>query len=194
MSRSRTQRTEMDGVLGALGPARTWPRVGSGDPAYHDIADFLVDEALLLDHNQIEEWQAFLAEDLVYRMPVRRTVYRDQGPGFDPVMGHFDEDYETMTARIRRLRSNAAWAEDPPSRVRRFVSNITAAAMEPPGEFAVTSYVLALRSQWTKSEFDIVSMERHDVLRRNETSFKIARRIIYLDQSTLDTSTISVFF
>jgi 3-phenylpropionate/cinnamic acid dioxygenase small subunit len=194
MSRSRAQRTDMEGVLGALGPARTGPRVKSGDPTYHDIVDFLVDEALLLDHNQIEEWYELLAEDLVYRMPVRRTVYRDQGPGFDPVMGHFDEGYETMTARIKRLRSNAAWAEDPPSRVRRFVSNVRVDAMESPGEFSVTSYVLALRSQWTKSEFDIVSMERHDVLRRNETSFKIARRIIYLDQSALGTSNLSIFF
>lgn len=184
----------MAGVLGALGPALAGPRVKSGDPAYHDVVDFLIDEALLLDHNQIDEWYELLAEDLVYRMPVRRTVYRDQGLGFDPVMGHFDETYESMTSRIKRLRSASAWAEDPPSRMRRFVSNVRVAAMEPPGEFAVTSYVLALRSVWAKSEFDIVSMERHDVLRRDEASFKIARRIIYCDQSALETPNLSVFF
>lgn len=169
-------------------------RMSSGDPTYPEIHDFLVEEAWLLDHDELDDWSALLADDLVYRMPVRRSVHRGEGAGFDPLIGHFDEDFESMTARLERLRSDAAWAEDPPSRVRRFVSNVRVEATGSPDEFAVTSYLLVLRSRSTRPETDVLSMERHDVLRRDGGSFKIARRVMYLDQTSVHMSNLSIFF
>jgi 3-phenylpropionate/cinnamic acid dioxygenase small subunit len=183
----------MDGVLGALATAGLGPRVRFGDPVYNEIVDFLIDEALLLDHNQTDDWYELLTEDLVYRMPVRRTLYRDQGLGFDPVMAHFDDDHATMTVRIKRLHSLSAYSEDPPSRVRRLISNVRVHELETEGEYAVGSYVLALRSRWDKSVFDLIPAERDDVLRRDGSSFKIARRIIYPDQSVLGTPNLAIF-
>jgi 3-phenylpropionate/cinnamic acid dioxygenase small subunit len=183
----------MDGVLGALGTETHGSRVGFGDPVYNEIMDFLIDEAILLDHNRTDEWFELLAEDLVYRMPVRRTVYRDQGLGFDPIMAHFDDDYATMTVRIKRLHSLSAYSEDPPSRVRRFVSNVRVHETDTAGEYAVTSYLLALRSRWDRTEFDLIPVERDDVLRRDGSSFKIARRIMYPDQSVLGTPNLAIF-
>jgi 3-phenylpropionate/cinnamic acid dioxygenase small subunit len=168
-------------------------RIGSGDPGFSELYDFLVDEAALLDDNRVEDWHRLLATDLVYRIPVRRILYRDQGPVFDPVMAHLDDDHEAMTRRIRRLGSSSAGVEDPPSIVRRLVSNVRATAGEP-GEFAVESSVLVLRSHWTKSPFDLISMRRHDLLRRASDSFQIARRTVYLDQSLLETPNLPMLF
>jgi 3-phenylpropionate/cinnamic acid dioxygenase small subunit len=183
----------MSGVLGALDTSALRGRVRSGSDVYNEIVDFLYDEALLLDHNQTDDWYELLAEDLVYRMPVRRTVHRDQGLGFDPVMAHFDDDYSTMTVRIKRLHSLSAFSEDPPSRVRRLVSNVRVHETDTEGEFAVGSYVLALRSRWDQPVFDLIPVERHDVLRRHGDSFKIARRIMYPDQSVLGTPNLAIF-
>jgi 3-phenylpropionate/cinnamic acid dioxygenase small subunit len=183
----------MEGVLGALEPSRLRGRVHSNDPLYAEIYDFLLDEAFLLDHNRTDDWYELLAEDLIYRMPVRRTVHRDQGLGFDPTMAHFDDDYATMTVRIKRLHSLSAYSEDPPSRVRRFVTNVRLHELETPGEYAVTSYLLALRSRWDRSDFDLIPCQRDDVLRRDGDSFKIARRIMYPDQSVLGTPNLAIF-
>jgi 3-phenylpropionate/cinnamic acid dioxygenase small subunit len=193
MSAVTAKKTDMSAVLGALDPALLGARVRSGSPVYNEITDFLIDESILLDHNRTDDWYELLTEDLIYRMPVRRTVYREQGLGFDPVMAHFDDDYQTMTVRIKRLHSLSAYSEDPPSRVRRFVSNIRVHELETEGEFAVTSYVLALRSRWDRTEFDLISAQRDDVLRRDGDSFKIARRIMYCDQSVLGTPNLAIF-
>jgi 3-phenylpropionate/cinnamic acid dioxygenase small subunit len=183
----------MSAVLGALDPSELGARVPTGQPLHSEIVDFLIDEALLLDHNETDDWYELLAPDLIYRMPVRRTVHRDQGLGFDPVMAHFDDDHASMTVRIKRLHSLSAYSEDPPSRVRRLVSNVRVHELATPGEYSVGSYVLALRSRWDRSEFDVIPVERHDVLRRDGSSFKIARRIIYPDQSVLGTPNLAIF-
>jgi len=193
VSATTAKKTDMSGVLGALDPSMLGPRIHSNDAVYAEICDFLIDEAILLDHNRTDDWYELLAEDLIYRMPVRRTVYRDQGLGFDPTMAHFDDDYATMTVRIKRLHSLSAYSEDPPSRVRRFVSNVRVNNLEAEGEYAVTSYILALRSRWDRSEFDLIPAQRDDVLRRHEGSFKIARRIMYPDQSVLGTPNLAIF-
>jgi 3-phenylpropionate/cinnamic acid dioxygenase small subunit len=193
MSAVTAKKTDMESVLGALDPSLLGGRIHSNDPVHAEIYDFLVDEAILLDHNRTDDWYELLAEDLIYRMPVRRTVHRDQGLGFDPVMAHFDDDHASMTVRIKRLHSLSAYSEDPPSRVRRFVSNVRVHELDAPGEYAVTSYVLALRSRWDKSEFDFIPCQRDDVLRRHGASFKIARRIMYADQSVLGTPNLAIF-
>ena len=186
--------TGVGGSSAALKAANGGRRIASSHPDFAEVYDFLLDEAALLDGNDLDAWFQLLAEDLVYRIPVRRIVSRHQGPGFDPVMAHLDDDHAAMANRIERLRSASAWVEDPPSLVRRFVTNARLTAARAPGELAVNSYVLALRSQWTKAPFDILSMERHDVLRRSGRSFEIARRTIFFDQSPLETPNLPLFF
>jgi 3-phenylpropionate/cinnamic acid dioxygenase small subunit len=193
MSATTAQTTGMDGVLGALDPSALGARVRSGTSLHSEILDFLIDEALLLDHNKLDDWYDLLADDLTYRMPVRRSVYSKQGLGFDPTMAHFDDDHATMTVRIKRFHSLSNYAEDPPSRVRRFVSNVTVHELEATDEYAVGSYLLLLRSRWDASSFDLIPAERRDVLRRDGESFKIASRIIYPDQSVLGTPNLAIF-
>jgi hypothetical protein len=65
--------------------------------------------------------------------------------------------------------------------------------VETPGEYAVTSYLLALRSRWDRSDFDLIPCQRDDVLRRHGDSFKIVRRIMYPDQSVLGTPNLAIF-
>jgi 3-phenylpropionate/cinnamic acid dioxygenase small subunit len=52
---------------------------------------------------------------------------------------HFDENRASLGLRVRRLGTNVAWAEDPPSLTRRFVTNIRVAWGEREDELAVRS-------------------------------------------------------
>jgi 3-phenylpropionate/cinnamic acid dioxygenase small subunit len=165
-----------------------------GDPVYNEIAEFLIEEARLLDHDLLDEWTEALAEDLRYTMPVRRTVLRRDGQGFDPKMGHFDDDLASIKIRVRRvLHTDSAYAEDPPSRVRRFVSNITVHETDTAGEYAVTSYLLALRNRWDAPNYDTISAAREDLLRRRDDRWELARRRILIDQALLGTPNLAIF-
>jgi 3-phenylpropionate/cinnamic acid dioxygenase small subunit len=170
------------------------PRVPSNDLLHGAISDFLIDEAMLLDKDRFPEWLALLADDLVYRMPVRLTVLRDDGPGFDPTMSHFEEDYASIALKVKRLESKSAWAEDPPSRVRRYVTNVVVHRTDRADEFHVTSYLLLVRNRWDNPTFDLVPAEREDLLRRTDAGWRIGRRTIWLDQSVLGTPNLAVFF
>lgn len=65
-----------------------------------------------------------------------------------PSVQHFDEDFGSIAMRVHRLiGTKSAWAEDPASRTRRFVSDIVAESGEREGEFKARSYLLLARSR-----------------------------------------------
>src|SRR3546814_2456320 len=99
-----------------------------GSPVYNELVQFLHEEAGYLDDLEFDAWAELLAEDLVYVAPLRSTrAGRDRHKSIDRTMFHFEDDYHSMMGRIGRLGTKSAWAEDPPSRTRRFVTNIRVA-------------------------------------------------------------------
>ena len=167
-------------------------RVRCVEPEYLEVQDFLIEEARLLDENLMEEWLELLAADIRYTMPVRRTVERREGQGFLETF-HFDDDLESLQMRVWRFtRMDSAYAENPPSRTRRYVTNIRVLRRAISDEFEVTSYELLLRNRWDLPTYDFVSVKRVDILRRNEDSFKLAKREIFVDQVSLGTSNLAI--
>jgi 3-phenylpropionate/cinnamic acid dioxygenase small subunit len=161
-------------------------RVHANEGVYAELHEFLDDEAALLDKDMLVEWLEMLAPELVYRAPVRVTKARSDGLGYSPTMAHFDDTFTSLTRRVARAtQSPNAWAVDPPSRVRRHVSNVRAYRTEAPDEYRVSSYVLAVHSHSDQSTTDVVSAERQDILRRVEGRIRLSRRDIYLTHSTL---------
>jgi 3-phenylpropionate/cinnamic acid dioxygenase small subunit len=169
-------------------------RVPSSDPLHATITDLLIDEAMLLDHDRFHDWSTFLAEDIVYTMPVRQALLREQGPGFDDSMGHFDEDHASLMLKIKRYDSKSNWAEDPPSRVKRFVTNVVVRRTEVENEYDVSSYLLLVRNRWDNPTFDLVPAVRDDRIRRTASGWKLARRTILIEQSCLGTPNLAVLF
>lgn len=108
---------------------------------------------------------------------------------------HLDEDRASLEMRVERVETGYAWAEDPPSRLRHFVTNVRAeAAEDADGELAVRSNVLVYRSRWDRPGHDLLSGERQDVLRADEDGWRLARRLVVLDSTTLPTLNLSFFF
>lgn len=166
-----------------------------GSAAYNRIVEHLYLEARLLDEIRLKEWGATLAEDLVYTAPLRETrPVSQQAASVVRTMQHYHDDYRSVMGRIMRLTATkSAWAEDPPSRTRRLVTNVLVEVGDKPDEYRVRSYLLITRSRFNFDEFDLISAERRDVLRVVGDSFKLARREILLDQAVLGTPNLAIF-
>ena len=160
---------------------------------YSEVLEFLYSEAALLDNGEFRKWLDLLAEDVVYRMPVRVTRERGAGRGFVGEMSHFEEDRHSLEQRIHRLETEYAWAEDPPSRTRHFVSNVRLSSGDQENETNVNSYLFLYRTRGDTASSDILSAERRDVLRQFDGQWKIAHRTIFMDQATLAMHNLSVF-
>jgi 3-phenylpropionate/cinnamic acid dioxygenase small subunit len=164
----------------------------------HEVEQFLYYEARLLDSRKFEEWFGLLADDIHYHLPTRYNRLRREadrefsGPDEAAL---FDEDKRSLSQRIQRLRTGMAWAEDPPSRTRHLVSNVTIRPTATESEYEVECCYLLYRSRLER-EVEIFIGTRTDLLRRmpGRAAWQIARRHIVLDQSTLLARNLSFFF
>jgi len=169
-------------------------RVHAGEPEYFEVVEFLEDEATLLDGGRLLEWLALMAPDLRYQMPVRSTRDLVDGSEFADGMFLFDETILTLGIKATRLAATmSAWAEKPPSRTRRHVTNIRVFRTGSSAEYEVTSSLLLLRNRYQEPKYEIISARRVDILRRQDSALKLARRLIYSDQATLGTQNLAVF-
>jgi p-cumate 2,3-dioxygenase beta subunit len=92
----------------------------TGAVTRQQVEDFLFQEAALLDEWRLDEWLALFETDATYEVP---TTDR---PNEDPHRSQYYvwDDYELLTARVKRLKSKHAHAENPHSRTRRLVTNV----------------------------------------------------------------------
>ena len=118
--------------------------------------------------------------------------YADEDFGADE-LGLFDEDIRTLTARVARLDTGMAWAEDPPSRTRHVITNIEIAPDASDAALTVHSNFIVYRSRG-ETEQDFYVGAREDRLRRVDGAWKIANRRMVLDQNVLTAKNLSIFF
>jgi 3-phenylpropionate/cinnamic acid dioxygenase small subunit len=160
---------------------------------YFEAAEFLHLEAELLDDNRIAEWFALVDPDIDYRVPIRVTRERAAGAGFSTEGWHMYEDHGSLAARVARLETEYAWAEDPPSRTRRLVTNIRVEPDDGDDELRVRSNLLIYRGRYDSPDFSLLVGERHDVLRRTAEGLRLLKRMVLLDQATVATHNLAIF-
>ncbi len=185
--------TTTEQTAAQAGSATSLVRVHFGEREHFEIVEFLEDEADLLDSGKLLEWLGMMAPDLTYRMPVRSTRDVIDGSEFSEGMFMFDETILTLGIKATRLvATTSAWAEKPPSRTRRHVTNVRV-FRSGPDEYEVSSSILLLRNRYQEAHYEIVSARRVDRIRRQDGALKIASRMIYNDQATLGTQNLAVF-
>jgi 3-phenylpropionate/cinnamic acid dioxygenase small subunit len=164
-----------------------------GDGRHLEAHQWLVDEAYILDAQRYDEWLSLLADDIHYIMPVRVTTAIGAGYDSAPGMAHFDENKYSLSRRVARFRTEHAWTEDPPSRLRHHVTNVRTFATEDPDCLIVDSGVLLYRSRGDVREPAVISAGREDLLRRAGEGWQLARRTILVDDSVLRTQNLAIF-
>jgi phthalate 3,4-dioxygenase subunit beta len=160
---------------------------------HHDVTTWLFWEAELLDERRFREWLSLLADDVRYRMPVTVTTMRRTDHVALGAMTHFDEDRYSLEKRVERLEGDHAWTEDPPSRARRFVTNVRVATLDGSDDVEARSYLLLYRSRGDDRPADLVSVERTDRLRPVPGGWLLAARHLAIDEAVLRTQNLALF-
>ena len=173
-----------------------------------EIEQFLYREARLLDERKFHDWLDLLTDDIRYWMPVRSNRYPVTSKAISILDGSryeegelskegelaiLDEDKDSLSRRVDRLDSGMAWAEDPPSRTRHFVSNVEVEPGATDSELKVYSNFIMYRTRG-ETEQDFYVGSREDVLRQEGGQWKVAYRKIVLDQTVLLAKNVSNFF
>ncbi len=163
-----------------------------------ELEQFLYAEAALLDQRRYRDWYAHLAEELRYRMPLtfnRLARERDHEYSRDDESFLFDETKASIHVRLKRLETGMAWAEEPPSRTRHMITNVRVESTATPDSFIVHSYFHLYRARLERQVDHLVG-GRTDIIRRAPTplGWEIVKRDITLDQSTVLSNNLSMFF
>ncbi len=173
-----------------------------------EIEQFLYREARLLDNRQLHQWAELLADDLRYWVPLRSNVYPSGSKSIASLdearheerelsepheLAIMDETRDTLLRRIERLDSGLAWAEDPPSRTRHFISNVELEPTDNPAEVKVYSNFIMYRTRGEREE-DFYVGSREDILRYTNGDWLLAYRKVVLDQTVLSAKNVSNFF
>ncbi len=174
----------------------------SDEKQVREVEQFLYREARLLDERRFHEWLELMADDVHYWMPTRinRLADRDgetwaieRELSGSEELAFFDETRESLERRVARLDTGRAWAEDPPSRTRRLITNVEVEPGDAPHELRAFSNFLLYRSRG-ETKRDTFVGQRRDVLRLVKGQFKLARRMIVLDATVSPANNFSVFF
>lgn len=89
-----------------------------------EVEDFLFRDAALLDDWRLDDWLATFEEGARFEVPTTdwKGAGRQWGPG---EAGYFvADDWDLIQARVKRLKSRKAHAENPHSHTSRLVSNV----------------------------------------------------------------------
>lgn len=166
----------------------------------HEIEQFLYSEAELLDEWRYRDWFNLMADDIQYRAPLRKNRLRrqrieDEVAPRGTEMALFDDDKSSLDVRIRQRETGSFWSEEPPSRTRHLISNVRVAELpaKDAEEYGVRSNFIVYRNR-LEAEVDIWAGERFDVIRREASGLRIARRTVLLDQNVVLSKNLSVFF
>jgi len=181
--------------MSAAGPVAepSVTRLPSGSPEYWRCVDFLVDEAAALDDNRVDDWLAMLDPEIEYRVPIRTTRERAAGPGFSVEGYHLYENHGSLSLRVERLSGDYAWAEDPPSRTRRLVTNFRVFEIEGSNDLRIRSNLLLYRERLDEPRPQLVSAAREDDLRESQDGLRLVRRLVLLDHAMLTTPNLGIF-
>ena len=169
------------------------------------VQQFLYREARLLDERRFDEWFELFDDDCLYWMPTRHNRLReganekwdvDQEIEDATGLAYFEDTKATLARRIERLRTGMAWAEDPPSRTRHFISNIEVAPGNEQADVVAHSSFLVYRSrnEGLNQDEDYFVGGREDWLCVAGDSYRIKRRKIVLDFVVINAQNLSIFF
>ena len=150
-----------------------------------EITQTLYHEAHLLDSGLFREWLALLAVDVHYWAPTRAEMNRDNdSPDEANRLPLFNETKQSLTLRIHRMETGIAWIETPPSRTRRFISNVMLLDTDSTNLFKVRSNFMIFKSRSYIDETIFVGCREDKWC--NAGRWQLKERKILIDHCTLE--------
>jgi p-cumate 2,3-dioxygenase subunit beta len=143
------------------------------------VAQFLYDEASLLDEWRVDEWLAlFHPEAAAYLIPSPEDLSDDPATTLHLV----HDSMTTLTGRVTRLKSKHALAESPRSRTRRQITNVR--VWQGPDDLQSRSVFVVTRVRGGVVD-RYVGVYEHQLLPNEDEDppWKIGRRRVLIDHS-----------
>ena len=172
------------------------------------VSQFYFREARLLDERCFQQWIALVEQTIEYTMPTRYVPLPDprlqqtepylaidseldraQGGQGSPIRQDY---YPQLMARVMRPYSVSAWAENPPPRTRRFISNIEVEKAAE-NEYRVFSNFQLFYSH-NGAENHTYTGARRDMLRDVDGQFRLCKREIIIDWDIVTAPTLALIF
>ncbi|HKA56259.1 MAG TPA: aromatic-ring-hydroxylating dioxygenase subunit beta [Candidatus Binatia bacterium] len=138
----------------------------------HQIENFLYREARLMDEHAYDEWLSLWAEDMLYWVPCNEDDIDPQRH-----VSIIYDDRPLLEDRIERLKSGAAYAQEPKSRLRRVISNVE---IEEGENGEVTTYSNFNLTELRRGKQDTFAGRTIHKLRPQGSGFKIAYKKVLL--------------
>ncbi len=146
-----------------------------------EVEEFLFFEAALLDEWRLDEWLELFAPGATYIVPATDDPEGD--PRTNQVL--ISDSYEQIQARVTRLKSRHAHAENPRSRTRRLVTNVRIVHINE-DMIDVTASFLVYRIKYGTNAW-FVGQYRHQLaLVDGHLKFRIRRAVIDQESLSLD--------
>lgn len=162
---------------------------------HHEIAQFLYEEARLLDGHELRSWlDTMIDPEVRYQMVQREErSRRDRRPAGSGDVYIYDDSFPVLDMRVRQFESGLQTMLDPIQRLRRAITNITAYHGDEDGYFRVLSYGIASRSR-RLYENEQVIYGREDTLRRDaDGQLRLLARRVELDERVARSKNILFF-
>jgi 3-phenylpropionate/cinnamic acid dioxygenase small subunit len=156
--------------------------------AHAEASAFLARESEYMDSRRFSEWAELVDESFRYLVPVPVTPDNPLSPPFDPECLLLDESKASMIQlwfrRYEKGMYEIAWGENPPVRLRHFVTNVRVRGTDDENVYDVRSNVLLIGVRQGDAPA-FLSAERFDLVRRTDTGLRLLRRIAILDETLL---------
>jgi 3-phenylpropionate/cinnamic acid dioxygenase small subunit len=185
-----SDRTPLEAATGGPPFEGALPRVERA--VAEEVERFLYEEAELLDDRRFEDWLALFADDATYEVPLRVAREGQAQTELSERGRMFWDSKETLAIRVQRLRTEYAWAEQPPSRTRHLVTNLRVGRLRD-GEIGARCNLLVYRNRGEEPAADLYVGDRRDVLLEKGESFVVKHRWIALDKSNMSGNSMSIF-
>jgi len=138
-----------------------------------EVEQFIYREARFADDHDYDAWEALWTDDAIYWVP----LVPDQEDGHHHMSIIYD-DRNRLQDRVDRLKSGAAWAQDPKSRMRRLISNIEIGPTADNGDIEVYSnFVLGELRRGLQTVYFAGQIHR---LRPDRDGFRLAFKKVML--------------
>jgi biphenyl 2,3-dioxygenase beta subunit len=161
---------------------------------------FMLREARLLDERLFDSWFDTLHDDLEYVVFNRFTPDLRTAPTPASLIKEFraqgelqftEETKDSMRYRIDRLKSGLTFAETPPGRTIRLVSNIDIARID---QRLVVQSCLHCNRTRKEGRVENYFARRQDILAWNDDTLLLAQRHVLLNETVLDSPAVNIFF
>jgi ethylbenzene dioxygenase beta subunit len=161
---------------------------------FFEIQNSVNKEVYLLNHEKLDQWCERLEDDLIYWAPLRENILRrNRVPEISTFkVPLFEETKDSILMRLKRNDSGMCWTEDPPTRQVTAISNLQAFKTDKDDEFEVHTVFTLYRSRFERDDNTLMG-RRKDIWRKVGNDFRLAGRLIMLQQSTLLTKNLNVF-